>query len=161
MLVGWFAFLVVSKRNIPAVGIVLATVLCLADILPMTFEFDPGAEAFPNICPLGPWVMIFGSFGIILGLLLSPYCPRCKPSDMCFIDAACVHQTDPNLMKRGIHGIGGFLLVSKELRIIWSPVYLTRLWCAPCPNVRGRCSDMHHVVENLSRRINTKLSFLP
>ena len=33
-------------------------------------------------------------------------------------------------MKRGIHGIGGFLLVSKELRIIWSPVYLTRLWCA-------------------------------
>ena len=50
--------------------------------------------------------------------------------DTCFIDAACVHQADETLMKRGIHGIGGFLLVSKELRIIWSPVYLTRLWCA-------------------------------
>ena len=50
--------------------------------------------------------------------------------DMCFIDAACVHQTDETLMKRGIHGIGGFLLVSKELRIIRSPVYFTRLWCA-------------------------------
>jgi len=73
--------------------------------------------------------MILGTFATLVGLVLSPYCPRCKPMDMCFIDAACVHQTDEELMKRGIHGIGGFLLVSKELRIIWSPVYLTRLWC--------------------------------
>ena len=74
--------------------------------------------------------MILGTFGTLVGLMLSPYCPRCKPMDTCFIDAACVHQADETLMKRGIHGIGGFLLVSKELRIIWSPVYFTRLWCA-------------------------------
>ena len=110
---------------------VLAAVLCHADILPMPLKYLPGPESLPEVCPLGPWVLIFGSFGTVLGLLLSPYCPRCKPNDMCFIDAACVHQTDPNLMKRGIHGIGGFLLVSKELRIIWSPIYLTRLWCVP------------------------------
>ena len=120
----------------PLSGMALAVVLCHADTLPMPFKYSPDTERFREVCPLGPWVLIFGSFGTVLGLLLSPYCPRCKPNDMCFIDAACVHQTDPNLMKRGIHGIGGFLLVSKELRIIWSPVYLTRLWCAPCPNFR-------------------------
>lgn len=32
-------------------------------------------------------------------------------------------------MHRGIRGIGSFLLVSKELRILWSPAYLQRLWC--------------------------------
>ena len=109
---------------------VLATLLYHADILPMPLRYAPGTERFSEVCPLGILVAVFGAFGALVGLALSPYCPRCQPMDTCFIDAACVHQTDEELMKRGIHGIGGFLLVSKELRIIWSPVYLTRLWCA-------------------------------
>ncbi|CAE7807455.1 unnamed protein product [Symbiodinium sp. CCMP2592] len=40
-----------------------------------------------------------------------------------------IHQTDPTLMERGIYGLGGFLKVSKELRVLWSPPYLSRLWC--------------------------------
>ena len=32
------------------------------------------------------------------------------------------------LMERGIYGLGGFLKVSKELRVLWSTPYLSRLW---------------------------------
>ncbi|CAL1132540.1 unnamed protein product, partial [Cladocopium goreaui] len=32
-------------------------------------------------------------------------------------------------MERGIYGIGGILSVSKELRVLWSEPYLSRLWC--------------------------------
>ena len=39
------------------------------------------------------------------------------------------------LKHRGIRGIGGFLLVSKQLRILWSKAYLSRLWCAPRPRI--------------------------
>ena len=38
-----------------------------------------------------------------------------------------IHQTDPQLMERGIYGLGGFLKVAKELRVLWSPPYLSRL----------------------------------
>ena len=32
-------------------------------------------------------------------------------------------------MERGIYGLGGFLSMSKQLRVLWSPDYLQRLWC--------------------------------
>ena len=52
---------------------------------------------------------------------------------MCFVDVACIHQADYDLMRQGIQSIGGFLSVSRELRILWSPVYLSRLWCVTRP----------------------------
>jgi len=116
------------------VGVVLAIVLCATDVLPMPFWYSAHMSHFNEMCPLGPWVMIFGFAGSFFGLLLSPYCPRfrlpCTTStDTCFVDAACIHQTNKVLMQRGINGIGGFLLVSRELRILWSQPYLSRLWC--------------------------------
>ena len=39
----------------------------------------------------------------------------------------CVDQTDAELRERGIYGIGGWLSVSKELRILWSPPYFSPL----------------------------------
>ena len=38
-----------------------------------------------------------------------------------------IHQADPELMQRGIYGLGGFLKASSEMRILWSPPYLSRL----------------------------------
>ena len=32
-------------------------------------------------------------------------------------------------MQQGIGNIGGFLAASKELRVLWSAPYLSRLWC--------------------------------
>jgi len=40
-----------------------------------------------------------------------------------------IHQVDQELMERGIYGLGGFLRVSRELRVLWSAPYLSRLWC--------------------------------
>jgi hypothetical protein len=44
--------------------------------------------------------MLFGFLGTLLGLLLSPYV-SCFNRDMCFVDAACIHQTNKTLMQRG------------------------------------------------------------
>ncbi|CAE7357592.1 unnamed protein product, partial [Symbiodinium pilosum] len=33
------------------------------------------------------------------------------------------------MMERGVYGLAGFLKASKELRILWSEPYLSRLWC--------------------------------
>lgn len=70
-----------------------------------------------------------------MGLLLSPYRPG-DQGDVCFIDVACIHQTDVELMHRGIRSIGGFLLAARELRILWSSTYLTRLWCVAWKKIR-------------------------
>jgi len=111
-------------------GIMLAIAFSLTEVLPMSFTYSSSMAKFALDCPLGPWSMVFGSFGTLFGLLLSPYCPSpCRSVDMCFIDAACIHQTDKQLMQRGIRGIAGFLVVSRELRILWSSAYLSRLWC--------------------------------
>lgn len=109
-------------------GALLALMLCLTDVLPMPLRYVAQTATFSAICPTGPWIMIFGLVGTFMGLLLSPYRPG-QQGDVCFIDAACIHQTNTELMQRGIRGIGGFLLVARELRILWSPAYLTRLWC--------------------------------
>ena len=42
-------------------------------------------------------------------------------------DAVCVDQTDGEMKERGIYGIGGWLSVSRELRILWSPPYFSPL----------------------------------
>lgn len=40
-----------------------------------------------------------------------------------------IDQSDPEKIEEGIYGIGGFLSVSRELQVLWSPPYLSRLWC--------------------------------
>ena len=40
---------------------------------------------------------------------------------------------DAKVMDQGIYGLGGFLKASKELRILWSPPYFSRLWCIFVP----------------------------
>ncbi len=106
----------------------MALLLCLTDVLPMPLRYFAQTATFTASCRTGPWIMVFGLVGTFTGLLLSPYRPG-QQGDVCFIDAACIHQTNIDLMQRGIQGIGGFLLVARELRILWSSHYLTRLWC--------------------------------
>jgi len=88
----------------------------------------------PDFIAPAPAIWIGGPMGSFFGLLASPYMPhfaacRGKSQEMCFFDAACINQADPDLMQRGVYGLSGFLAVTSELRILWSPPYLSRLWC--------------------------------
>jgi len=102
MLLGW------------VLGVTIAVVLCILDVLPM----------------ISLWTFIFGIPAAFLGLFGSLYIPnQISRSQICFLDVVSIHQTDAGLMERGIYGLGGFLKVAKELRVLWSRPYLSRLWC--------------------------------
>lgn len=46
-----------------------------------------------------------------------------------FFDKACIHQDDPMLKRKGINAIGGFLLRSRKLLIVWEQTHFERMWC--------------------------------
>eukprot|EP00438_Fugacium_kawagutii_P001703 Skav220824 [mRNA] locus=scaffold477:38574:39326:+ [translate_table: standard] len=77
--------------------------------------------------PMSPWTNITAELALMLGLVLSPYLPL--KTDMCFLDVACIHQGRDELFERGIYSIGGCLSVTQELRILYTPEYLSSLWC--------------------------------
>ena len=97
--------------------------------LPTAFKWKAGTLGFWDDCPFGPWMLVTSLLSIILGMLTVPYAPAmCRQSSMCFLDVACIHQTDKELMARGVYGLGAFLRKSAELRVLWSRPYLSRLW---------------------------------
>lgn len=96
----------------------------------MTETWTPNILGFSRPCPLGGWVMVASFLTPFLAILISLNLPESfVKSPICFLDVVSIHQTDKDLMERGIYGLGGFLQVSKELRVLWSQKYLTRLWC--------------------------------
>ena len=112
MLTGWLA------------GISLGIIVEVLEILPPTVSRNCW---FRDTCEYGPWIPCGAAFGSFIGLVSSPYLPSlfCR-REMCFLDAVCINQVNPELKERGIYGIGGFLAVSSELRILWSRPYLSR-----------------------------------
>ncbi|CAE7943788.1 unnamed protein product, partial [Symbiodinium sp. KB8] len=94
---------------------------------PLTFRAD--VLGFQKICPFAPWVYLSGVFTALLALFLSPYWLFFCNSPKCFLDVVSINQVEPDLMERGIYGLGGFLSISNQLRVLWSPPYLSRLWC--------------------------------
>ncbi|CAE7692838.1 unnamed protein product [Symbiodinium sp. CCMP2592] len=83
----------------------------------------------------------------VLTFFLAPYFPDIvDKGQSCFLDVVSINQVDPEMMRQGIYGLGGFLSASKELRILYSAPYLTRLWCVfelaafrtanPCGRIR-------------------------
>ena len=66
-----------------------------------------------------------GECTCVIPFLLAPWMPLANQR-FAFLDVASIHQVDEDMKERGIYGLGGFLKASKELRILWSPPYLTR-----------------------------------
>ena len=82
----------------------------------------------PIMISLTPYTVFLSEVSMMMALFfLAPYLPFKK--HMCFLDIACIHQEDQDLFERGISGIGGCLAVAKELRVLYSPEYLSSLWC--------------------------------
>ncbi|CAE6950541.1 unnamed protein product [Symbiodinium sp. CCMP2456] len=106
---------------------VVIMIMYRLDMLPMPLRFASQYTLFPRVIPCGPWGTLFAFVVSLVALLCAPLLP-CPSFDI-FYDVACIHQTDPVMRERGVYGIGGYMTVSKELRILWSVPYLSRLWC--------------------------------
>ncbi|CAE7531527.1 unnamed protein product, partial [Symbiodinium necroappetens] len=65
----------------------------------------------------------------VLTFFLAPYIPDVGKKQSCFLDVVSINQCDAKMMQEGIYGLGGFLSASKEMRILYSRPYLSRLWC--------------------------------
>eukprot|EP00438_Fugacium_kawagutii_P001395 Skav209313 [mRNA] locus=scaffold994:492784:495269:+ [translate_table: standard] len=107
--------------------VILALTLCMIDVLPLFASFYVRALGFEGIVPTSCWIQLFGLLGILGGCLLFPHLP--SKCDKCFLDFACIDQSEPCRMQHGIMSIPTFLAASDELRVLWSPPLLSRLWC--------------------------------
>jgi len=116
-------------------GVGAAAALSLLGVLPSPWTFQTRVEGLDVSIRFGPWILLASFLATLLGLPSAPYLPSTRrESDVCFVDVASIHQSDTDLMERGIYGIGGFLSISSELRVLWSAPYLSRcsirgLWC--------------------------------
>jgi len=45
-----------------------------------------------------------------------------------FLDKTCIHQTDAEIQRRGIERLGAFLFRSKTILVLYTDVYLLKLW---------------------------------
>ncbi|CAJ1390081.1 unnamed protein product [Effrenium voratum] len=110
-----------------ALAVLVSGILCALNVLPMPFVYHAHFHDFHQECPFGMWIMSCSSLAQLVGLLASPY--LCSSSPDCFLDVVSINQCQPELTERGVYGLGSFLSISKELHVLWSPPYLTRLWC--------------------------------
>ena len=114
----------------------VVAVLIVVDVIPMELSVPPvpggtlGYYANPGFFWF-PWTFITSVIALPVLMVIIPYLPSfCRKPSICFLDVVSIHQTDEELMHRGIYGLGGFLTQSEELWVLWSPPYFTRLWCA-------------------------------
>ncbi|CAK9030956.1 unnamed protein product [Durusdinium trenchii] len=121
---GWF-FMVMVWATTTA----LVFVLCLLDFLPLDWSYE--AEALGDLveCHLGFWILALSMIASLLALLVSPYLPELWISEACFLDAASINQRDEHVKRRCIQNLAGFLRISTQLRILWTPEFTSRLWC--------------------------------
>jgi len=129
------SLLMQAGRDYALAGWAIATgtafVLSWLDVLPMPWRSTSHFPQFEHLeVPIFPWCLLGSFVGTFAGFCLTPYAPNvCGQHPVCFLDVVSIHQVDQELMERGIYGLGGFLQVSKELRVLWSDPYLSRLWC--------------------------------
>ncbi|CAL1163449.1 unnamed protein product [Cladocopium goreaui] len=102
--------------------------LFFVDVLPpLGNPRDVSFRGYEGMAPLSLWAVV-GECTCVIPFLLAPWMPLANQR-FAFLDVASIHQVDEDMKERGIYGLGCFLKASKELRILWSPPYLTRLWC--------------------------------
>eukprot|EP00435_Cladocopium_sp_Y103_P068989 s352_g32.t1 len=94
---------------------------------PLGDPWEVNFQGYQGTAPFSLWAVV-GECTSVLPFLLAPWMPFANQR-FAFVDVASIHQVDESMKERGIYGLGGFLKASKELRILWSPPYLSRLWC--------------------------------
>ena len=54
-------------------------------------------------------------------------CTR-RRTPMCFLDKVCIHQVNPDLMRRGISKLGAYIQKSDAMLVLYTDVYLQKVW---------------------------------
>merc|ERR1712048_231982 len=76
------------------------------------------------------WLTVFGPMVGLLFLFVGSALPRCFSSEKhLFLDVVCICQADDDLKAAGIRSLKTFLRNSRQLHVMWSPAYFSRLWC--------------------------------
>eukprot|EP00928_Gymnodinium_smaydae_P057500 TRINITY_DN40739_c0_g1_i1.p1 TRINITY_DN40739_c0_g1~~TRINITY_DN40739_c0_g1_i1.p1 ORF type:complete len:552 (-),score=76.44 TRINITY_DN40739_c0_g1_i1:168-1634(-) len=129
----WCAKPAAAMLALVHIGIALLQMLgCLPrpfEDLHMELAYGPDSDEliFARILPWNHCV------GTLLGLIALLLFPRCSwlwtENPVVFLDAACICQHDDAKKRLGIAKLDSILLKAKELHVLWSPEYMTRLWC--------------------------------
>ncbi|CAE7619005.1 unnamed protein product [Symbiodinium sp. CCMP2592] len=83
-----------------------------------------------DLLPDEGWTVVLGHATFLLVFAFWQCIRRtvCRPL-MVFLDKLCVAQHDEELKQKGIKGLAAFLLSSRQLVVLLTPRYFTRLWC--------------------------------
>jgi len=101
----------------------LCSVLGALGVLP-TLEMHDTDQRSSIVCrcisiPVTLGVLLFGS-------RLRRWFSGKEPT--AFLDKACIHQVDSELQQQGIRKLGAFLRSSDRMLVLYSPLYLRKLW---------------------------------
>ncbi|CAE7900275.1 hypothetical protein AK812_SmicGene19041 [Symbiodinium microadriaticum] len=83
-----------------------------------------------GVLPNEGWTVVLGHGTFLLVFAFWQRLRRflCRPF-LVFLDKLCVAQHDEELKQKGIKGLAAFLLSSRQLVVLLTPRYFTRLWC--------------------------------
>jgi len=65
---------------------------------------------------------------VFIAMLLFGHEVDCCSRHPVFLDKCCISQSDPDLKRKGIESIGAFLFHCERMVVLYSDVYLQRLW---------------------------------
>ncbi|KAF4654950.1 hypothetical protein FOZ61_007869, partial [Perkinsus olseni] len=72
-------------------------------------------------------VQILGAIAFVLGICFGHLVPSRSNKRMVFLDKCCIPQNDSAARRQGIYNMDTFLCRSKQLLILWTPDYFSRL----------------------------------
>lgn len=136
---GWQKYIVLTIRTNGAFGtlagllsLIVLVSLKLCNVYPApsnstTVSVQGWTGEVPNSVPLCLFCAPAMALSATFGRNLLPSAMRSRRT--AFLDVTCIHQCDQHMMKQGIYGLAAFLKASRELLILWSPPYFSRLWC--------------------------------
>mmetsp|Transcript_52537 Transcript_52537/g.162500 ORF Transcript_52537/g.162500 Transcript_52537/m.162500 type:complete len:623 (-) Transcript_52537:12-1880(-) len=120
-----------AKSTSRACAMLALLVFCLALLaVPSTNSYEDTILDWSGTMHTGMWCTLLVPPAALALLFCVPAFPKaCARDPVVFLDVACICQTDDALRAAGIRALGGFLKHSRELHIMWSPEYFSRLWC--------------------------------
>lgn len=93
----------------------------------MTFdESGPGAGFYT--VGVASRLCLFPVFAVVLLFWQDALALTGRRQPAVFVDKCCICQTDPTLMKRGIEKLSAFVSLSERMLVLYTDVYLTKLW---------------------------------